>query len=382
MINKLYIFRKNASSPNIAKPISRFILIGADPKSDQIQNPGGQITASISLSSYSENHGYKLEIIDTTQTSFPIPSFKCRLKKAIKRFLLLFALLKDNNTKGVIIFASCGFSFYERICQSFICRLFGVKDVFFIRSGHFITTTENSAFLKFIHKLLLKIPYKIGLQGTNWQTFYNSIGVDSDRTILIHNWLPKGVNIINKPISISPINRDIEFVYIGWLVREKGIMELMEAISKLIKFYSFNFTFIGGGYLEKHINSTIVKNNWSNNIKSLGWKKHGEVLQYLKTSDVFVLPSYTEGFPNALIEAMANGLPAICSNVGGISDSLHNNVNGFLIPPKDENSITDAMKRYIVDPSLIALHSSATIEIVTNLHDLDKNCEKLFNVFL
>jgi glycosyltransferase involved in cell wall biosynthesis len=102
-------------------------------------------------------------------------------------------------------------------------------------------------------------------------------------------------------------------------------------------------------------------------------------MQLLDEADVFVLPSYAEGFPNALLEAMARGLPAICTDVGGVSDSLHHEINGFLIPPRNVDALVEAMSCYLRDTSLVERQSSETIKIVAKNHDRVANCKLLFS---
>ena len=83
----------------------------------------------------------------------------------------------------------------------------------------------------------------------------------------------------------------------------------------------------------------------------------------------------------ALVEAMSLGLPAICTNVGAIADSLFNDINGFLINTCQVDLIAQAMERYLIAPELITRHSAQAIRIVGEQHDRDKNCKLLFDLF-
>ena len=77
-------------------------------------------------------------------------------------------------------------------------------------------------------------------------------------------------------------------------------------------------------------------NKIQNNISLTGWLSDQEIITHLKSSDIFVLPSWYEGMPNSLIEALASGLPSICSSVGIIPDYVIDGVNGLLIQPNDK----------------------------------------------
>jgi glycosyltransferase involved in cell wall biosynthesis len=254
-----------------------------------------------------------------------------------------------------------------------------VPAVFFMRSGHFMNEVRSSGWWALCSRLLLKIPFRIGVQGGNWIDFYRGLGVTNERIVLVRNWLPESVEIVNEPKTVR-FNHLVHFIFVGWLVREKGICELLEAIGSLKSRYRFRCTIVGGGTLEGNVRQNIEDSGWED-IVVLGWKSGDEVRALLETADVFVLPSHAEGFPNALLEAMAKGLPAICSDTGGISDSLIDGVNGFLIPPRAGRRLAQAMERYLLDPELIGRHSQSTLRILRMNHDWESNCRKLFSIF-
>jgi hypothetical protein len=100
----------------------KYVLVGSKPSELAAQNPGGQITASIGLINYLRLNGHEVDIIDTTQSSFPVPSFRVRLAKGSMRLVTLARFIYSGGVSGVIIFAKAGFRFYERICMSALCR--------------------------------------------------------------------------------------------------------------------------------------------------------------------------------------------------------------------------------------------------------------------
>ncbi len=93
---------------------------------------------------------------------------------------------------------------------------------------------------------------------------------------------------------------------------------------------------------------------------------------------VFFLPSYFEGFPNALLEAMARGLAAVCTDVGAVPDAVDDGVNGFLVPPKDTMALVTAIEHYLRSPELVREHGRAGLARVAHFHDRDANLKRLF----
>jgi glycosyltransferase involved in cell wall biosynthesis len=357
----------------------KFILIGAKPQKEKAPNPGGQLTASIGIIDYLGSLGHEVEVIDTTQSSFPIPPIKERLFRGLSRVKQLFDLLRHQEVSGVIIFSSNGFSFYERIFQSLICRLFRAPDIFFIRSGHFINSLNRSIYKRFIARILLKIPKNIGAQGKNWVYFYEFLGVDKNKVHIVRNWLSPNFPITKKTKECK-LGNIVSFIYVGWLTKEKGVPQLLDAVKKLKNKYKFELHLVGGGTLESFCHD--FKNHDLDSILHIyGWQDKHDVIRMLNRAHVFILPSEAEGFPNALLEAISLGLPAICTDVGGVSDGLLDNHNGFLLESNESSKIYDAMKKYLDSPALINKHSESSMKIYHKYFDREKNCKVLLNIF-
>lgn len=359
---------------------SVFIFIGAKKPENGLANPGGQLTASIGLIEYATLKNFRLEIIDTLQSSFPVPPVLFRLMRGMKRVYQLICILLTSKVNGIIIFSSDGLSFYERMLMALISRCYGIKTIFFMRSGHFVDEINNSRIKRFISKWLLKIPNVIAMQGDSWRAFFDDLGVPKAKMLTVRNWLSGGISSDYQPITISENSR-IRFCFVGWLVKEKGVIELFDAIKLLANKYDFEFVFVGGGSLQTQLENDIKTNKLQHRVQVTGWLSPNEVYQNLRDSHVFVLPSWAEGFPNALLEAIAFGLPAICTNVGGVSDSLLNEHNGFLLADSSMESIAEAMRKYILLPELVYHHSVASLEIFHKHHNKEKNCGLIFQQF-
>lgn len=142
------------------------------------------------------------------------------------------------------------------------------------------------------------------------------------------------------------------FLFVGRIVRDKGINELMDAYERLTKDYS-HIQLILVGASENSLDpisdraKTIINNN--SQIKSVGKKFGDELVAYYAAADCFVFPSYREGFPNTVIEAGAMGLPCIVTDINGSREIIENGKNGVIIPSKDTDALFHAMKRMIED---------------------------------
>ena len=142
---------------------------------------------------------------------------------------------------------------------------------------------------------------------------------------------------LKKFSKIKELNQRENLVgYIGRLSPEKGVLNLVKSIPLIIgDKEDINFSIIGNGKLMSEIQEYIVNNNLQKNLNLEGWVSHDELGAYLNDFKLLILPSYTEGLPSIILEAMACGTPVLCTSVGSVPDIIKNGENGFLL---DDNS--------------------------------------------
>jgi len=354
-----------------------YILIGGYPDKDKLDSlhAGGQLTATTLLVEYAKEEGIELHIIDTTHNVFPPPSFKCKIIESKKRISKLISLLKSKNIEGVIIFSASGFSFYEKIVMALIAKMKKSKTLFLIRSGHFIDFSNRSKIIRFFNKKLLTIPTVLGGQGTKWVEFYEDMGVKKNRIELLPNWIR-----VDETLHNSGNRERVTFLYAGWIVDKKGVMELFEVIEENDDLKPYIFKFAGGGSRLEELQERKEKNGLDN-IEFLGWIDPKDMGEQYANCDVFVLPSHAEGFPNVILEALNHELPVISTNVGGIADSVIDNHNGFIFEPKDKEKLYEAIKSLATSKEMREEFAKNGKEILRKRHDFHQNCRLIFNVF-
>lgn len=195
---------------------------------------------------------------------------------------------------------------------------------------------------------------------------HSDIIVNSPFLYKKYEFLAKSIKII-KTTTISDsdffyradtcVKPTIEILYTGRLDLAKGLFELIEAISYL-RMEGFNVTcnIVGS---EVPSSSHVVKDALIDRATKLkidnfivfhGWKSIGDDLNYMyRMADIYVIPSYHEGFPRTIWEALANSLPVIATNVGAIPFFLKNDESAIIIKPKDSRAIKNAIARVIQD---------------------------------
>jgi glycosyltransferase involved in cell wall biosynthesis len=354
------------------------LILGPSPFNKDINHAGGQLTAITSLVKYLDTINSSYTIIDTFRSTFPPQSTKDKLKGFWYKYLELKKVLGQSNFKGAIVFVSYGFGYWEKMLFSLIIEKNGIKTLFFIRSGHFMESVKNRNYRVPIKRVLMNKLSYIGHQGGDWEEFYKSMGIKGDKLIKILNWIE--INDFNKSFNSNKITNRVTFLYIGWMVKEKGVNELLSVILENRDLDKFDFIFIGGGTLLEEMKLKTKKLN-RDNIKFTSWLQHNEVESYYKKSDVLILPSYAEGFPNVILEALNYGLPIISTDVGAISESVIDNYNGFLIKPRDKEKLFSSILKLGKFKQLRETFSINSKKILIENHSIEKNCKKIFNLF-
>ena len=169
--------------------------------------------------------------------------------------------------------------------------------------------------------------------------------------------------------TLKILKNDFVFCYVGRVVKDKGINELVSAFNEL-NLKNKNCKLIIVGKIENETDpiskSTmgIIKKN--KNILLTGFKN--DVRPYLSIGNCFVFPSYREGFPNVLMQAGAMDLPCIATNINGCNEIIQDNINGFLIPPKNIDALVKAMQK-IMDKKLIIKLSKNSRLMVKEKYD-------------
>lgn len=164
---------------------------------------------------------------------------------------------------------------------------------------------------------------------------------------------PELPEITERATQIRDGFEGVEFLFIGRLVGDKGVNELVSAFGKLSKEYPNTRLNLVGPWEEDldPLKPETVQTIKSNE-KIVEYGRQSDVRPYLAASDILVLPSYREGFPNVVLEAASMGMPCIVSDVNGAPDAIQTGINGMVIPKRDEEALYKAMKKLYLDGEL------------------------------
>jgi glycosyltransferase involved in cell wall biosynthesis len=171
--------------------------------------------------------------------------------------------------------------------------------------------------------------------------------------------------VVQRATEIRDGSEDFTFIFIGRMVRDKGINELVAAFDRLNREIPATKLLLVGKFedeLDPVLPKTkqMIENN--SRIEFAGYQN--DVRPFLVASDVAVLPSYREGFPNVVIQAGAMGLAQIVTDINGCNEVIVDGRNGLIVPKQNEEALYEAMRRLATDRELTARMAASAREMV------------------
>jgi glycosyltransferase involved in cell wall biosynthesis len=192
---------------------------------------------------------------------------------------------------------------------------------------------------------------------------------------------PLGVD----PQSFQPGHTDtgsFDIVCVGRLVPRKGQAVLLDAVARLVKLgRPVHLNFLGDGPDRQALENAADRLNIRSNVSFHGWVNQDRIHTFLKNADVFVLPSFAEGIPVSLMEAMAMEIPCISTYIAGIPELIESGQDGILVPASDAQKLADAIGTLMDDPVLRLSIARAGRRKVIDKYNLGINTARLASVF-
>jgi len=283
---------------------------------------------------------------DTTNSSVPPPPLWRRFLQApqrIGRFVRVLACEKPDVT---LIYSSGGFSFFEKGLMATVSRLFVSPAILSVRAGAFQDSFRRSAVFRTLAKPFLRAPSVILCQSESWARFYvDESGLPRSCLEVVHNWINLDRFVPREQSAPRDPAGPLRLVFVGWVNRSKGIFDLLSAVGEVAATCSVTLDIVGKGNDYQEAVSVVESDPVLRRVvRFYGWLSGDNVLMRYSQADVFVLPTYAEGFPNAVLEAMAMALPVITTPVGGIPDVVEDGRNGLVIAPGSSAEIARAIR--------------------------------------
>ncbi|MGC0121398.1 glycosyltransferase family 4 protein [Pseudoalteromonas piscicida] len=242
---------------------------------------------------------------------------------------------------------------------------------------------QKGGVVKNIFTSMLKLLYRIALRNSNAVIFQNvdnmqyfiSQGIVSESKCYLVNGSGVDLDYFEK----SSVTNEPNFLMIARLLKDKGVFEYIDAAKRVKKEYpKAQFSLLGPP--DKSPNGIDI--NEIKNASQLGYINYlGSALDvrpYLKNANIFVLPSYHEGLPRTVLEAMAMGRPVLTTNVPGCKDTVEQGCNGWLVEKQDSTMLAERMIWFLENPDKWESMGNHSFQSVVSKYDVNKvNVEML-----
>jgi glycosyltransferase involved in cell wall biosynthesis len=193
--------------------------------------------------------------------------------------------------------------------------------------------------------------------------------------------LPNAVAIPATVSSRRLEKREPALLFLGHLLRDKGVFDLVRAFARIApRFPRMKLTLAGIGAIGE-VQQLATQLGVRDRVLCPGWLGPEDKTAALATSTLFILPSYAEGMPMALLEAMSWGLPIIATPVGGIPQVVTNEVNGLLVSAGDVDALATALERMLENPALRTRVGDAARKTIEAGYSLDKALARLSGIY-
>ena len=253
------------------------------------------------------------------------------LCKAVLQFL--YWMLFHPEIKILHVQGASNASFWRKRIFIYIAKWFNKKVVYHMHGGGFGDFSREHP--KAVRRLLEKCDVVIALSDY-WKSFFES-ELDFKNVVVVKN-------VIAKPVIAPHKNSCFSLLFLGLLDKNKGIYDLLDCLNEHKSDFSGKLKlFVGGNGEIPKVTQMISKYGLNDIVSFEGWVSGDKKINLLNKVDAYILPSYHEGLPISILEAMSYSLPIISTRVGGIPEIVKDGINGLLINPGDKKAIYESI---------------------------------------
>ena len=325
----------------------------------------------------------KIEALGARFVEIPMNKHGTSVLGDLKYFCALYRLMRAEKPEVTL-----GYTVKPSIFGAIAARLAGVKNINSMITGAgytFISTTFKARLLG----LLVRVLYRIGLRAADHVIFQNAddrdefitrrlVQADKCRTV-------NGSGVDLSHFSPVPFPETLTFFMLSRLLKSKGVCEYLEA-ARLVKARCPEARFLLLGKYEHAMQDALERDYVEQFIRDgivERFEETGEVRPYYAMCSVYVLPSYREGTPRTVLEAMAMGRPILTTDTQGCRETVREGQNGFLVPVRDKNSLADRMLWFIDHPDRLPVMGAKSRAYAEEKYDVKSvNADMLRNMGL
>lgn len=292
--------------------------------------------------------------------------------KAFLRFLYYLPFCKI-----VHIHHASNLNFWLSAAMARLAKLLGRKVILHNHGADFKLFYEGlpEKAKKRIVKAVTRVDANIVL-SRSWQDWYRSIAPRAN-WVLLPNSVEIPADVPAKKIGQSGVS----LVYLARIEERKGFFDMMNMLPALLEQFRNCKLYVAGQGDTAMVKNKAREMNLADKIEVLGYIDYSQKDQLLRKGHVLLLPSYEEGLPMALLEAMSYGLVPVTTPVGGIPEVIVHGVNGMLLQPGDTAAMRNCVEWVIGDSGRFEQMSQKASETITLSYNLNTHVKELLGIY-
>lgn len=329
----------------------------------------------------------KVEKYNRHFTIIRIPTLRQKKESVTLLELLIFTLssliycpglVKRLNPDSSIAFFGipCG------ITSLWLKLIYGLPYVVSLRGADVPGFVERKVgFFHFVAKPLIKYIWHQAKAVITNSKGLRDLALNSFKNKPIHI-IPNGVDTEFFFCNIQYPPKDVRILFVGRLSKQKGLFNLIKSIKILQYELNKNYLFeiVGEGPDKEELLKMTQKNGLSKSIQFSGWLDKQSLCYKYQQATAFAFPSLSEGMPNAVLEAMATGLPVIATKVAGNEELIRDGENGYLVPANDCYSFAQKVDQMVNEPSKLKMMSQKSREIAMDEYSWEHVADEYINL--
>ncbi|ROS05048.1 glycosyltransferase involved in cell wall biosynthesis [Sinobacterium caligoides] len=254
----------------------------------------------------------------------------------------------------VHVHASLKWSFLRKAIVIRLVKFLGGRVILHLHSGGFSEFYENECSERQQEKIrdIFNLSDRVIVLSSQWLSWVRGIVLQQDKVEVVYNAVP------DLHLSRKDADRNV-ILFLGKLSESKGVGDLIEAFSLVLERFPEARLILGGNGDVDYYRKQVKAKGLERNVVFLGWVTGEEKLAWLQRAGVYTLPSYHEGFPMGVLEAMSAGIPVVASTAGGIPDAITDGEEGLLIEAGDRLALAECLSSLIADSTLSNAYAKA-----------------------
>ena len=273
-----------------------------------------------------------------------------KLKIVMLALLRFWGMLLTSQVGLLHLHTASRISFWRKACFFFSARLFRVPVIVHLHGGgfHIFYEQECGSLRKKLVRHIFNHAARVIVLSNTWKTWLQGIS-HNPHIVAIYNpvMLPRWYDAASAKVADAP-----HLLVLGRMNQLKGSYDLLQAVARIVPQFPHLVLAMGGDGELAQVSARSRELGIEQHVRLLGWVRGADKDQHLQAARIYLLPSYNEGLPMSVLEAMAAGLPVITTPVGGIPEAVSDGVEGFLVQPGDVDALAARLTQLLRDDAL------------------------------